>query len=252
MKSIKRRVIIYFMFIILITVVTLELFILTTIQQNYYQNLEDNLYNQIKLSANLYAQYFSDATLEENVLGNVDTFWKQTTAQVQILDIHGNVLMDSIGAPVTNLFAMEDVIKALQGERGRWVGKVEYDSSPVMAVSHTLVSGGQVVGVLRFVSSMRQVHDEISEIISVFVGSGILVVLLSGLVSLFLSHSMIGPLKAVTADAEKMALGDFTTRSKKKHDDEIGKLSDTLNYMAVEILKREQLKTDFISSILII
>ena len=92
-------------------------------------------------------------------------------------------------------------------------------------------------------------NQEIQNITTVFLGLGAIVIMLSGLVSLLLANSIIGPVKEVTATAEKMALGDFKVKSKKKHDDEIGKLSDTLNYMAEEILKREQLKTDFISSI---
>lgn len=248
-KSIKKRLVVNFMFIILITVITLEIFLINTVKQNYYQNLEDNLYNQIKMSANLYSQYFSDATLHENVLNNVDTFWKQTTAQVQIIDLDGNVLMDSIGVIPSDVSTMEDVTKALKGEKGKWIGKVSYDTEQVMAVSYPLMSGDRIVGVLRFISSLREVNREISNIAFVFIWFGVVVILISGLVSILLANSIIGPLKEVTAAAEKMALGDFKIKSKKKHNDEIGKLSDTLNYMAEEILKREQLKTDFISSI---
>lgn len=46
-----------------------------------------------------------------------------------------------------------------------------------------------------------------------------------------------------------MALGNFNIRIEKKYDDEIGKLSDTLNYMAEEVLKQEKLKDEFIASI---
>lgn len=248
-KSIKKKLVINFMFIILITVITLEIFIIQTVKQNYYQNLEENLYNQLNMSTNLYQQYFSHATLEENVLYNVDTFWKQTTAQVQIIDLEGKVLMDSIGVMPSDLSKMEDVNKALKEQRGRWIGKVEYDIDPVMSVSAPLYSNHTIVGLLRFTSSLREVNQEIQNITTVFLGLGAIVIMLSGLVSLLLANSIIGPVKEVTATAEKMALGDFKVKSKKKHDDEIGKLSDTLNYMAEEILKREQLKTDFISSI---
>ena len=43
--------------------------------------------------------------------------------------------------------------------------------------------------------------------------------------------------------------GKFSIRAKKKYNDELGKLADTLNFMASEIVKNDQLKTDFISSI---
>ena len=73
--------------------------------------------------------------------------------------------------------------------------------------------------------------------------------MISGFFSLFLANSIVRPLKEVTASAEKMASGDFKAESTKKSEDEIGRLSDTLNYMAREILKKEQLKNDFISSV---
>lgn len=249
MKSIKKRLVVYFMFIIIITVVALEIFLINTVKQNYYKNLEDNLYNQIKMSSDLYYQYFSDATLHENVLNNVDTFWRQTTAQVQIIDLNGNIIMDSIGVTSFDDEKMEDVSEALSGEKGKWIGKVEYDIEQVMAISYPLKSGDNVVGALRFITSLREVNNDIRRISSVFLGFGFVVVLITGFVSLLLANSIIGPLRDVTSSAEKMALGDFKTKSRKKHDDEIGKLSDTLNYMADEILKREQLKTDFISSV---
>lgn len=249
MKSIKKRLVGYFMVIILVTVVALEIFLINTVKQNYYRNLEDSLYNQIKMSSDLYHKYFSDATLQENVLNNVDTFWRQVNAQVQIIDLDGNIIMDSIGVTNFDKNKMEDVSKALEGQKGVWIGKVDYDTEQVMAISYPLMSGGNIVGVLRFISSLRVVNNDIREIASVFIWFGLVVIIISGFLSLFLANSIIGPVKEVTAAAEKMALGDFKARSIKKYDDEIGKLSDTLNYMASEVLKREQLKTDFISSV---
>ena len=78
---------------------------------------------------------------------------------------------------------------------------------------------------------------------------GLIVVLISGIISLFLADSIIKPLKEVTDVAEKLADGQFKVRSEVKINDEIGRLSQTLNYMADEILRKEQLKNDFISNV---
>jgi signal transduction histidine kinase len=76
-----------------------------------------------------------------------------------------------------------------------------------------------------------------------------MVIFISVIVSFFLANSIVKPLREVTKVAEKMADGQFKVRSQVKIDDEIKKLSDTLNYMAEEIIKKEQIKNDFISSI---
>lgn len=249
MKSIKKRLVSSFLYIIIITVVILEVLIINIVKENYYKNLEDNMYNQIRVSSDLYLRYFSDSSLSENVLNNVDTFWKQTTAQVQIIDTAGYVLMDSIGVTPVNLSQMEDVKRALNGQRGKWIGSVNYDSERVMTIAYPLKSGDKIVGALRFTSSLREVNREIREIAIVFVGIGLVVILISGIMSIFLSNTIVEPLKEITLVAEKMAEGNYKIKSNKRYDDEVGKLSDTLNYMAEEIQKEDRLKNEFISSV---
>lgn len=249
MRSIKVRIARNFMFIIIITVIILEIFLINIVKQSYYNNLEDNLYSQIKVSSDLYLRYFSDTSLHDNVLNNVDTFWKQTSAQVEIIDVNGKVLMDSIGIQDANLINCSDVKQALKGKKGIWIGSVPYDIEKVMAVAYPLRSDDKIVGVLRYITSLREVNKDVSYIAFVFMVFGMLVILISSLISILIANTIVGPLKEVTAVAEKMADGNFKIESKKKFDDEIGKLSDTLNYMAKEILKKDALKNDFISSV---
>lgn len=237
------------MLIIFITVGILEIFLVDVIRKNYYKNLEDNLINQIKISSDIYAGYFSDASLNENVLNNVDAFWKQTPAQVQIIDLNRKVIMDSIGVLPMSVLETEDVIDALNGKTGKWIGKVSYHNVNVLAVSTPLKSGDSIVGVLRFVTSLKEVNNAVNRIARVFMIIGAIVILVCGLFSLILANSIIGPLKDITDTAVEMASGNFKKKCSKKHDDEIGKLADTLNYMADEIVKKEELKNDFISSV---
>lgn len=248
-KSIKVRLVRNFMFLILITVIVLEIFLISIVKQNYYKNLEDNLYSQIKVSSDLYLRYFSDTSLHDNILNNVDTFWRQTSAQVEIIDLNCKVLMDSIGVKHNGTLESDDIKKALAGKKGAWIGKVSYTDEKVMAVAYPLKSGDKVVGVLRYISSLREVNNDLRGIVYIFFGFGFLVILISSMISIILSNTIVGPLKELTCVAEKMAEGNYKIENKKRFDDEIGKLSDTFNYMANEILKKDDLKNDFISSV---
>ncbi len=249
MRSIKKRLVKNFMFIIFISVVILEILLISFVKRYYYQNVEDVLTNQIRMSSEFYSRYFSNTSLEDNILDNVDAFWKQTTAQVQIIDPTGKILMDSIGRMPKERLKSVDFQKALKDQKGVWVGNVEYDVSNVMAITYPLKVDHKIVGFLRFITSLREVNNGIRRISFIFLGIGIIVIFISGMVSVFLADSIVGPIKEVTGTAEKMALGNFKVRSQKRFDDEIGKLSDTLNYMADEILKKDQLKNEFISSV---
>lgn len=248
--SIKKRLVGNFMLVIVMTVLILEVFLINAVKKYYYKSMEEILSHQIILSTEFYSRYFSSNRLEDIIIDDIDVFWRQTEAQVQILDLEGKVLMDSIGAShSSSIINTNDVTKALEGEKGIWIGNVDYDTSAVMAVSYPLIVEGKPIGVLRFVSSLRNANRIIKNIAKILLIVGITVILISGVLSIFLANTIIQPLKEVTTVAEKMAGGQLKIRSRKRFDDELGKLSDTLNYMAEELIRKEQLKTDFISSI---
>lgn len=247
--SIRKKMAIGFIFVIILTVLVLEALIINIVRVNYYNNLEAGLHNQLKVSCELYARYFSDASLSDNVLNNVDTFWKQTNAQVQIIDIKGRVLMDSIGYIPDEGERLPDVREALENGKGTWIGKAPYDKDGIIAVSNILQADGETVGVLRFISTLREVNKDVASVTRVFIVIGLMVAAASVILSFILSNTIVNPLKKVTAVAARMASGDFHIRSKKSYNDEIGKLSDTFNYLADEIEKRDKLKNEFISSI---
>ena len=247
MKGIRGRLTANFMIVILISVVILEVLLIYTVQQNYYGSLKGNLTNQVKISADMYSRYYSDTSLEDNILYNVDAFWNQSNAEVEIVDREGTIVMDSMGTIPGQEEPMDDIRHALNDEMGEWVGTI--NGQKVMAVAYPLKSDGQIVGALRLIASTDAIDQDIRNTTKIFIGIGLFVILIVGLLSIFLANSILIPLREVTDVAESLAAGNFQIKSQKKRDDEIGKLSDTLNYMAEEITKKERLKNDFISSV---
>ncbi len=247
MKGIRGRLTANFMIVILVSVAILEVLLIYTVQQNYYGSLKGNLTNQVKISADMYSRYYSDTSLEDNILYNVDAFWNQSNAEVEIIDREGKIVMDSLGMIPGPEEPTDDIQDALNNRLGEWVGRL--NGQKVMSVAYPLKSDGQIVGALRLIASTDAIDKDIRDTMQIFIAIGLFVVLLVGLLSVFLANTILVPLKEVTAVAESMAAGNFQIRSRRKRDDEIGKLSDTLNYMADEITKREKLKNDFISSV---
>ncbi len=248
--SIRTRLVGNFMLVIVISVLILEVFLVNAAKQYYYKAVEDILSNQIMFSADFYSKYFSSTNLQDIVIDDVDVFWHQTTAQVLILDLDGRVLMDSIGAyHSVDAVQTSDIISAKEGKKGVWTGNVDYSDFPIMAVSQPIVVEGETIGILRFVTTLEETNEIIGNIAKILLAVGIIVILISGVVSIFLANTIVKPLEEVTKVAEKMADGQLKVRNEKRFDDEIGKLSDTLNYMAEELIKKEQLKNDFISSV---
>lgn len=249
MRTIKSRLVKSFSIVIFITILVLDILLITFVRKYYYDNMNDLLKNQLQVTTNFYKKYFNLYSLEENIYDSLDSFWKQTDAQIQIYDNNGSMLMDSIGVVEDNVKYI-DVQKSLQGEKNnRWIGNVSYYDYKVMALSTPIESDGKVIGVMRLVVSLEAVDKGISNIIVFFLIISITVLIFSILVSTILAKNIVVPIKKLTIVAEEMAGGDLGVRSDTNSRDEIGKLAKTLDYMAEEIQKREQLKNEFFSSI---
>ncbi|MGI6371669.1 MAG: sensor histidine kinase [Caldicoprobacterales bacterium] len=248
-KSVRTRLIYSYMSIIIISILIFIFMVSLFIKQYYYKGVEDILTDQVNMSVNFYAQYFSDSSLQDNVMDNVDVFWKFTSAQVQIIDDKGRVLMDSIGMVFEDELDTPDVKKAMLEGRGTWIGRMPHTGEMVMAVAQPLKSQDDTVGVLRFITSLTPINEQIKDIIKVFSLIGVLTIALTGIISFVLANGVVGPIKQVTKVAEEMAKGDFNVRSTEKSNDEVGRLSATLNYMADEIIKKERIKNEFLASV---
>lgn len=248
-SSIRMRMGISFMSIIIISILIFMLMISFFLKEYYYKSVEDILADQIRMSTEFYSRYFSDSSLQDNIMDNVDVFWKFTSAQVQIIDKSGMILMDSIGVNSPDSLDTLDVRRALGGEPGKWIGRVDYTDEMLMSVSCPLEANGEIVGVLRFTTSLTPTNEQLIYIIRIFMLIGLLTIGLSGVLGFLLANGVVSPIKKVTKVAEKMAKGDFQVRSVKKTNDEVGRLSDTLNYMAEEIIEKERIKNEFIASV---
>ena len=253
MKSIKNQLLKGIVIIIFSTVIVLNILLMIFIRKYYYDNMEEILKSRIEVSISFYNKYFSSRTLVKNIYDNIDAFWNENNAQVQILDEEGNLLMDSIGVNDYKLITSPDIKEALQGEPSRWIGKVDYYEKRVMAVSYPLKIDDEIIGIIRFITSLEEIDGIITNITIIFASISIVVLLLGLMLSLILANRIINPIKYLNQVAEEMGSGNLSIRSELNSEvnsrNEIGKLSNTLNFMADDIARREQLKNDFISQV---
>ena len=178
MKSIKNQLLRGIVVIIFSTVMVLNILLMIFIRKYYYDNTENLLKSRIEVSINFYNKYFSSKSLVENIYDNVDAFWNENNAQVEIFDSNGNLIMDSIGIKDSKLINAPDVAKALKGEQSRWIGKVDYYDKKVMAVSYPLEVDGDIIGIIRFITSLEEIESVITNIMLIFVSISIGVLIL--------------------------------------------------------------------------
>lgn len=251
MKSIKTKISSSNIIVIVITVLIVQIMIYVAVRGYYYSNLKDTIYGQIKISSDFYNTYLSSNTVKENIFNDNDTFWSNTDCRVQIIDLEGNVIMDSLGNITKDKILTKEVKSASEGniEREAIIYQNLDTHENIISVAYPLFYDTDVDGILRFSASTKGIDKSIQDILFIIILLGVLVILISSTISLFISNSIMKPLKLVCVGAEKMAKGNFKESIPKYSKDEIGSLADTLNYMSEEILKNERLKNEFISSI---
>lgn len=79
--------------------------------------------------------------------------------------------------------------------------------------------------------------------------SGLLSLVISILVALFISNYILKPIKEMKDFARKISDGDFKVRVNKESDDELGELADSLNYMAFHLSEMEKMRSKLMQNI---
>lgn len=252
MKSIRSKVLRNFLIVIISTVFILDISTIICLQAYYYKNTAKTLENRIDSSINFYNRYFSSKELIENVYDNIDAFWDNSKNQVEILDENGHLLMDSFGLRDEKLLKTPDIEKAIKGETGVWTGTRETNNEKIMIVSKAISSKlepQKIIGILRLIYPLNEVLKTIKYFTIFFLSISMMVIIIGIFMSLIIAKDIINPIKKVTGIAKEMADGDLNVRSYVNDNIEISQLSSTLNYMATEVLNRERLKNEFISSV---
>lgn len=224
-----------------------------TVMNYYYVHIRTSLTN----SANMSAQYFS-----VDLASSVDSFYANAKRQVtagsrlenvekQILYSNGRVVMSSSGLPAGMVQQTPDIAEAVKkNSTATYVGRDPITGERIMSVSSPLVSGDRdVIGVIRHVTSLRNVDRKIAvtSILGAIVGFLMLIIVFVSN-KLFL-RSIISPLREIIDISKKIAGGGYGAVIEKKYDDEIGELVDAINEMSAEIARADKIKNEFISSV---
>lgn len=249
-NKIGKRLVRSFLIIILITISIIDIFLLFAFSSYYYNNISKELIQRMEVSLEIYRRDYSDKSIEDLIYEDSDIFLSNTNAEVQILDKDKNLLSDSIGRLASNPIETSDVLAAERGEIKTWKGEESQTGEAIMSVAGPIKNNeGETIGYLRFISSMEEVKAAIFKTIISLLIFTLFVALLTTTVSLLIAKSIVRPILELTEVAKTMLKGNYEEKAKVFEDDEIGELAKTLNAMSDEIINKDRIKNDFISSI---
>ena len=170
---------------------------------------------------------------------------------LQFVDVNGMVVASS-GENQEGTYPGTSEIKEALTSRGvcSVAGKDAVSGMRMIAVSSPLIAtNGEVIGVLRFVTSTQSMDALIHRMSWITLT---VVVVMIAIVLLTINHyvmSVLDPVSQIAEKARMIAGGSYGIQIQSKYNDELGELAETINEMSMKINQNEKTQSEFISSL---
>lgn len=219
----------------------------------YYSTMDSDMRYRAKTSSDFFANYqnLNYQDYYQSCIKYANTFKDKNDIELQFISTKGDLIASSYGQWSVELLTTSDITDAIS-TRGpaSFVGKNTQTDERIMAVSTPVIyKNGEVIGVLRYVTSTRIMDMQIVYIAMIAFGALAVVILIVLLSSNYYIRSILVPLGEIIEKAQIITGGSYGTQIPKHYDDEIGDLADAINEMSLKINQNEKMQTDFISSL---
>lgn len=249
-RGIGRQIVLHYFIVVFVTLFMIEVIFTLAIRMYYYDTIDNHMRVHSAWASDYYQKFvrLSGERDPEYFTEMLRTFELDNT-ELLILNNKGEVQASSSGFQADKAIQTSDVTQAAAGNVAKWVGRQASTGESVMAVSTPLQVRGETRYIVRYVTSLESVNSKLMNLtlVSVAVSGAVLAVVT--LFSIGLANSIVKPINNIRAVSAQMAKGKFDARIKGNNKYELGELAATLNYMAQEIVRSNQIKDDFISSI---
>ena len=251
MKKITRRWLVNGLGVIFVILLGVMIAFSFGVRSFYYSSVQQIIISRSSVISTLLQTYAQDSSVNfsQELQNIVETFEYRETMELMAIDSSGKVMMTSSGFLPEEDLPMPDFEGAMSSPDGIDVYQGRIGGENIMAVSVAAGSASENLAATRYVVSLEQVDNQIL-LLTAIIGSVCLAIILFVIFSSsYFINSIVNPVSEIAETARRIAQGDFKARLEKKNDDEIGELSDVINYMAEELANSEKLKNDFISSV---
>lgn len=219
----------------------------------YDTNLRSGLETKAKTTTDFFSNYIGQSYKEyyQSCIKFAQTFEEKDRLELQFISTSGNIVASSYGEFAGRAPSTPEIQQAIETQQPRtFKGKNPATGERILAVSSPMIySNGEVIGVLRYVTSLRNADTQILMLALIALTSGLLFIGTIFFMSSFFIKSILLPVSQINATAKRIAAGSYGVQIPGQYDDEIGELVSTINDMSVKIGQAEKMQTEFISSV---
>lgn len=122
-------------------------------------------------------------------------------------------------------------------------------SGTMISIGIPIYTEEDLKGYLILHTSMTELDSLQDNMLSIMYMPFLVMILVVGIVLAYLSGTVLRPIAKINNTAREYAKGNFEARTGVKRKDELGELSDSLEYMASELSKLDEYRKNFIANI---
>lgn len=229
-------------------------FIFSLYSARYYVSaVQKDLERKAQTATDFFANYLAVNYAEyyQSAYKLTEEFDEKDRLELQFVDVSGKIQISSYGLTAGGSPGTPDITGALENRRmSAWTGSSPSTGERIMAVSSPIIyKNGQLIGVMRYVSSLKVVDSAVLRSVALAALVGLLVLAIEILTGVYFLRSIVAPIGEITGTARRIADGGYGVTIDKKFNDEIGEMADAITDMSVKIAQSEKIKSEFISSI---
>ena len=252
-KGLRRRWLRSTVIVALLGVVVVVAMFSTFIYNYYFSAIRTGLEEKARTATDFFATYVERSydSYYDSAFRYAETFREAHRLELQFLDGVGNIMISSSGFTAGTSPGSPDILQALDtGRISSWVGRRVSTGERVMAVSAPLMfADGEIIGIMRYVTSLRLVDRQVILNILVVVAVGLVVLAIVLVINMIFIRFVITPVSEITKMAKRIAEGSYGIQINDDYPDEIGDMVGSINEMSLKIAQTEKIQSEFISSI---
>ena len=225
----------------------------TGVSSYYYGTMQKGLETRAQAIANSFNEYFMDngyVGFYPRAVQAADSFEDKDRIELQFIGSSGRIQVSTSGLTAGTSPGTGDIAQAIEtAEMAPFRGRDPETGENIMAVSHPLVFHGNVVGVMRLVTSLKAANRQVMFAVLAICLIALLCMGLIIISNLLFINNVVEPVAVVSDAAKRIAAGSYGFQIEKKYTDELGELVDNINDMSLQIGQNEKMKSEFISSV---
>ena len=219
----------------------------------YYSNMRSDLQDRSESTAVFFADYLNQSYNEyyQSCITYAQTFSDKDRLELQFISKDGNLVASSYGQWAGRSPVTDEIQEAIQTRAIRpYLGKDPYTGERIMAVSSPMIySNGEVIGVLRFVTSTKVMDVQIFQVFLMCLMALAVILAIVLISGEYFMRSIMIPVQEITEKAQQIANGSYGAQIQTRYRDEIGVLADTVNDLSIKISQNEKMQAGFISQL---